>query len=95
MGDAEALIQKIAQIADAVAFSSGTASIEYAGAIVSHLAAHPEDVETFMRDGNEMMLDGRMTLTSGYLSYQCSDGRIRSSREIRNLAAVTGKPLST
>lgn len=36
------LIERVAEIATAIDVQSGEPSIEYAGAIISHLRAHPE-----------------------------------------------------
>ncbi|MCF6432638.1 hypothetical protein [Leisingera sp. MMG026] len=82
------LIAKIAYVSQALYYQSGEPSIAYAGAIVSHLAAHPEDVEAFMRDGAEMLIDGRMTLISGCLAHRCNDGQVRGSHEIRELTSA-------
>lgn len=79
------LIAKIASVSQGLYHQSGEPSIEYAGAIVSHLAAHPEDIETFMSEGAGMMIDGRMSLISGCLSHRCGDGQVRASRKIREL----------
>ena len=85
MADANELVAMVADVAEAVAYRSGEPSIEYAGAIISHLRAHPEDVDAFISDGAEMLIDGRITLTSGCLSHRCNDGVIRQSHEIRAL----------
>lgn len=82
---AQGAIAKIASVSESLGRNSGEPSIEFAGAIVSHLAAHPEDIETFMREGVEMMIDGRLTLISGCLSHRCNDGEVRQSRELREL----------
>lgn len=79
------LIAKIASVSQGLYHQSGEPSIEYAGAIVSHLAAHPEDIEVFMREGAGMLIDGRMSLISGCLSHRCNDGHVRASRELRKL----------
>jgi len=82
------LIAQIAHVSQKLCQQSGEPSIEYAGAIVSHLAAYPEDIEVFMREGAGMLIDGRMTLISGCLAHRCNDGRVRNSHEIRELTSA-------
>lgn len=71
------LISRIAECANAMGLQSGEPAIEIAGQVVSHLAAHPEHVDRFIEEGNELWIDGTISFNSGCLSYMCGDGLVR------------------
>ena len=85
------LIRKIAEVSESISQGSGEPSIEFAGMMVSHFTAHPDDIETFMHEGIEMFFDGRIGSLTGCLSHRCNDGVVRSSETIR---ALHGAPAS-
>lgn len=73
---AEQIIAEVASLATAVAFQSGTASMELAGQIVSRLAKDPSLIDQFMVDGSEMFLNGEFNADLGTLSWYGSNGQI-------------------
>jgi len=77
------LIKKIGQVSHAFMVGSGVPSADGAGMIVSHLMAHPEDIDKFMDQGIEMILDMTISWESGCLAFKCLDGHIRTARQIR------------
>ena len=76
MPDAQRLVEHIAELAEAIAFQSGTASSELAGQMVSFLAAKPEMIGRFMTDGSEMFLEGMIAPEHGLLSWYGQNGQI-------------------
>lgn len=71
-----AAIEKIAQIASAVGFQAGEPALEAAGQIVSVLAANPEQIDRFMREGSELFIDGTFNPENGSLTYRSIGGDI-------------------
>lgn len=59
------LISKIAEVSNSISVGSGELSIEFAGMFVSHFTAHPEDIDTFMQDGIDMLLNGPIGALTG------------------------------
>lgn len=77
------IVRRIAHVADAVGFQAGEPAMEIAGQIVSVLAAHPEHVERFMREGAELFLDRTLNVENGCLAYRAVNGAIVSPAELR------------
>lgn len=74
-------IRKIAEIAEAVGRQAGVPGCETAGAIVSYLADHPEDVQKFFDGG---ILELPMDLwAQGRLTFYKKDGSIGTPQEAR------------
>ncbi|WP_247875595.1 MULTISPECIES: hypothetical protein [unclassified Brucella] len=80
---AEEAIKKIAAVADAVGFGAGEPATEIAGHLVSFLAAQPMHIDRFMREGQELMIDGTFAYDQGNLTYRAVDGTIRHPDELR------------
>lgn len=80
---AEDIIMKLAEVADAVGFAAGEPATEIAGHLVSFLAAQPVHIDRFMREGQELMIDGTFTFDQGNLTYRALDGIIRHPDELR------------
>lgn len=79
-------IKRIADVAEAIAFQAGIGGCEMAGAIVSYLAEHPDDVDRFIEGGSEFMLeiDARQLHSQGRLTwYRAGDGKIVTPQELR------------
>lgn len=74
--DIQNFIEKVATISTAVGFQSGEPALEYAGHIISVLAAHPEQIDRFMTEGSELFVDGTFGFEKGSLTYRTMDGRI-------------------
>lgn len=77
------LLMKIATCCDAMAFQAGVPAIDLAGYTLSFLAAHPEHIERYMREGNELWIDETITAAGGCLSYRAVDENIRMPSDIR------------
>lgn len=87
---ARAVIQRIAEAAEAVGWQAGVGGMETAGSIVSFLAAHPEHVEAFMAGGS--VLDWPVGWhEQGKLTWHGQDGKVydpataRRARLIRKM----------
>jgi hypothetical protein len=79
-------IERIAHIADAVAYQAGIGGMETAGGIISYLAEHPRDIEPFLRFGIfELPEDW---LRRGCLTFHGQDGKIWQPNEARRAAVI-------
>lgn len=77
------LVEKIAQVANAVGWQAGEPAMELAGQIVSVLAANPEHIDRFMSEGAELFLDGTLNAENGCLTYRSMSGDILSPSVLR------------
>jgi hypothetical protein len=77
-------IADIAQVAATVGRQAGEPAMEIAGQIVSVLAAHPERVELFRRDGSGLLIDGLLDVSSGCLTYRAMSGTTMTPAALRN-----------
>lgn len=82
-GLARDIVRRIAHVADAVGFQAGEPAMEIAGQIVSVLAANPEHVDRFLREGAELFLDGTLNVENGCLTYRAAGGAILSPSDLR------------
>lgn len=88
-------IAKIAQMAQAVGFQAGIGAVETAWAIVSYLAAHPDKVDQFFRDGMIDTIGDDDMWANGCLTFHRKDGKVvtpqdlRISRTVRDLVKDT------
>lgn len=71
---AEAIFERLATIAEPLAFHAGVGEMETVGHLVSYLLDHPRDVEPCLRFGISELPDD--WFEKGRLSYQASDGKI-------------------
>ncbi|MDX1151229.1 hypothetical protein [Sinorhizobium medicae] len=69
------LVEKIAQVANAVGWQ--------AGQIVSVLAANPKHIERFMSEGAELFLDGTFNAENGCLTCRSMGGDVLSPSILR------------
>lgn len=74
--EALALIRRISQVSTVVGFQAGEPAMELAGQIVSVLAVHPEHIDRFMAEGEELFLDGTLNHENGSLTYRSMGGDI-------------------
>lgn len=77
-------INKLAEVASAVAFQAGEPGTEIAGLILSALAAKPELIERFMAEGAELIIDSELPAFNssiGTLTYRAGNGTIRHPGE--------------
>lgn len=81
---AHGLIKKIAECCYAMGFQANEPAVNLAGFTMSFLVAHPEHIERYMIEGNELWIDGTITFEGGCLSYRANDGEIRMPSEIRS-----------
>lgn len=83
MSELRELIDRIAEVSNAVAFQAGVGAMELAGQIVSVLYANPEHIRRFMEEGTELFIDGTFDMKNGSLSYMAQNGRITSPSALR------------
>lgn len=78
------VVLRIAEVAEIVAALSGTGGMETAGMIVSALYERPELIERFLREGQELMIDGEILPEKGRLTFhRRSDGKVTTPQELR------------
>ena len=80
---AEEAILHIAQVSSAMGFQDGVPAQDIAGAIISFLAVHPEQVARFMVEGAELFIDGTIRPELGSLSYRAVNGSIMTPAMLR------------
>lgn len=83
MYEAHHIIERIASLAEMIAYQSGTASSELAGQMLSVLAANPALIDRFMVDGSEMFLEGEFAPERGSLSWYGQNGKIVTPQFMR------------
>ena len=81
-GPAHRLILQIAQAAHAIGWQAGVGGMETAGGIVSYLAAHPEQIDTFMQNGSTFDLPEDW-FSNGCLTWHAMNGKIVHPDEAR------------
>lgn len=75
------MILRIAEVSHAVGLQAGVGGMETAGAIVSYLAMHPEDIEPFL-NGGFLELPSSL-LEKGCLSWHAMNGKIVTPKQSR------------
>jgi hypothetical protein len=83
---AEKVIERIAQIAEALSVQAGVGGMETAGAIVSYLAEHPRDIEPCLRFGTSELPTDWLRL--GCLSWHAQNGSIVRPEFARRAAII-------
>lgn len=74
MEQAEVVISRIAEIAEAFAGQANVGGMETAGGLISYLATHPRDIEPLLKHGvMELPMDWLM---QGCLSWHGKDGKV-------------------
>lgn len=78
-------IKRIADVAEAVAWQAGVGGCETAGAIISYLAEHPDQVADFMEHGSSFLLeiDARKLHATGRLTWHRGDGKVVTPQDLR------------
>lgn len=76
MTPATEFIERVAALAEQIAFQSGTASSELAGLMLSVISRDPSLLDRFMVDGSEMFLEGVFAPERGRLSWYGQNGQI-------------------
>lgn len=80
----QAVIQRIAEAADAVSFQAGVGGMETAGMIVSILAKHPDKIDGFLREGVGFLLDADLfSAEHGCLNFHNQIGGISTPKDAR------------
>lgn len=77
------LIQWIAEVAAAVGWQAGVGASETAGMIVSCLAARPDLVHRFLKDGSGLLVNGDIAPDHGCLTFHRLDGTVTTPEELR------------
>ena len=90
-------INKLAEVASAVAFQAGEPGTEIAGLILSGIATKPALIERFMAEGSELIINGTLIPTftgiQGTLTYRARNGEIVHPDDRRNrLPRAATKP---
>lgn len=80
---AKEFIEKVHEVAAALAFQAGVGGVETAGFIISCLYTQPDQIDRFMAEGAELILDGTIRAENGALSYYGSDGQVHFPSELR------------
>lgn len=91
------VVTQIAGVAAGLGWQAGEPAMEIAGGIVSYLANHPEQLERFMREGGEMMIDGTIKAEEGALTWRAVTGEMMNAAEYakrREAAQTTSAPKS-
>lgn len=70
-----AFIRKVALAAEAIGFQAGVGGMETAGGIISYLAAHPEHIAAFNKNGSVFDLPNDWII-DGCLTWMAADGKI-------------------
>jgi hypothetical protein len=76
-------LNKVAEVSNAVGWQAGVGGVETAGQIISSLYANPEQIERFMAEGAELILDGTISFSNGALTWHAADGRVVSPSDYR------------
>lgn len=85
---AELLFERLAAIAEPMAFQAGVGEMETVGHLVSYLLDHPRDIEPLLRFGiSELPEDW---IRKGRLSYHAVNGKIRRPVDARRAVVVKG-----
>ncbi len=90
-------INKLAEVASAVAFQAGEPANGIAGLILSGIATKPALIERFMAEGSELIIDGTLIPTfagiQGTITYRALNGEIVHPGDRRNrLPRAATKP---
>lgn len=83
---AETVIQRLANIAEAVSLQAGVGGCETAGHLISYLADHPRDIEPLLKFGVFELPDD--WIHRGSLSYHLSSGRVVRPEHARRARAI-------
>ena len=75
------VVTQIAGVAAGLGWHAGEPAMEIAGGIVSFLANHPDQLERFMREGGEMMIDGTIKAEEGALTWRAASGEMMTADE--------------
>lgn len=89
--DSKETILRIARVAEAVGWQAGVGGCETAGAIVSYLAANPDQIDTFLKDGLLAALeagDARDMHLNGRLTWHRRNGDVVSPANMRAVKAA-------
>jgi len=85
-------IRKVANAAEAIGLQAGVGGMETAGGIISYLAAHPEQIAAFSKNGSVFDLPDDW-FSSGCLTWHAENGKVvhpseaRAAREAKRAAA--------
>lgn len=79
----EQVILHIAKVAEAVGWQAGVGASETAGMIISSLAAKPDLIDRFLRDGSGLLVSGEIGPEQGCLTFHRADGAVTTPEELR------------
>ncbi len=84
MIEGHALLVRVTEFSQAMGFQSGIPAVNIAGHTLSFLAGHPEHIDRYMKEGNELWIDGTITYKGGCLTYLAGNGKVLSPSIIRD-----------
>ena len=84
------LIAVLANIAQTVGWQAGEAGCDIAGGIVSWLAANPDQIETFLTHGGEMLIDRTIKPEEGLLTWRAASGELMDRDRYKQRIAERG-----
>lgn len=87
----EAVVKKLAQVANAVAWQAGVGGIELAGQFVSVLAKNPEKIAAFISGDMDIIADDILLhAENGCLTWHSKSGHVISPEQLRAAKASGG-----
>lgn len=76
------VIDRIADVAEAVGWQAGVGASETAGLIVSVLSANHHLIDRFMAEGSELFIDGSIRAEAGRLTFLSIAGEVLTPAEL-------------
>lgn len=87
--EAQRVIMRIAEVAEAVGWQANVGAMETAGMIVSVLAEQPDLVKRFLAEGSALFIEGKIAAEYGRLTFhRMKDGQVTTPAELRNAIRI-------
>jgi len=88
---AASIIQRLAEVAEALGHAAGVSAVQTVGSFVSYLAEHPEDIEPLLRFGaSELPEDW---IHYGCLTWLGADGKLHRPEDVRRIIGAPETPV--
>jgi len=85
------IIQRLAEVAEALSAAAGVSAVHTVGTFVSYLAEHPEDIEPLLRFGaSELPEDW---IHYGCLTWLGGDGKLHHPADVRHIVGAPETPV--
>ena len=85
------VIERLAEIAEALGGAAGVEGMQTAGSFVSYLAEHPEDIEPLLRFGASELPDN--WIHYGRLTWMGADGKLHHPEDVRRIVGAAANPV--